>query len=267
MAERCDTCWHAVDLHEGERCRWPGCECGHVVQLELQTWAVVPSKRRLRTDLLALVDSLRDQAHGVVVVDNNDERDGAVDDEIAARGFAGARLQHIHLPGYPPNLSRLYNAGVEVVDALMASLGTERYNVCLLNDDVVVPAGWAVSLEKALRGTPAAMAYTDRLGRSVLALMTAPPPDFSHTATLWACMLRGELKLRYDEQFVWWYGDNDIDLRCRLDHGGTIAVPGPMPDHTHPSEETFNDPVLSRIANTDDAARFNAKWAARMASL
>ena len=93
--------------------------------------------------------------------------------------------------------------------------------------------------------------------------MQAPPTSFHDGMTGWACMLRGELGIRWDEQFHWWYGDNDLDLRCRLEHGGVVAVPGAAPDHKHPSEQTVSSVELSRIAN-EDGARFNNKWAGRI---
>jgi hypothetical protein len=72
-------------------------------------------------------------------------------------------------------------------------------------------------------------------------------------------MLRGESGIKFDETMQWWYSDNDLDLQCRR-AGGTIAVPGPIPVHLHPSEQTVTDAVLSAQAH-QDAITYNAKWA------
>jgi hypothetical protein len=267
MADRCEACWHAADLHENGRCRWSGCDCGAPAQLDHPTWAVVPSRGHIMTGFLELARSLRGQADGICLIDNNDKRVGVELEEEAARaGFPGAHLLHLHMPGQPPHLYRMYNAGMDAVSQVVHS--DRQWNVLLLNDDVVCPPGWAVSLERALRsGQPGSLAYTDRLGRAELLRMTAPPANFMETATLWAAMVKGEEGLRYDEQFRWWYGDNDFDLRCRLDADGTIAVPGPMPDHRLAGNATSESVELSTIANQHDAPAFNAKWSARMATL
>lgn len=270
MADRCEECWHATDLHAGDVCKMPGCGCGAEQRVTWPTWAVVPSRERPEM-LLGLVASLAGQVEGIVFVDNADEPRGELLTEFGARGFGFGRVIHLHRPGQPPHLYRLYNQGMDAIDDWAVSnwhtRPLQKWNVCLLNDDVTCPPGWAYSLERELRETGAALAYTDRLGRAEPLISLAPPQDFNHTATLWAAMLRGEAHVRYDETFRWWYGDNDIDLRCRLEHGGTVAVPGPQPTHHAPSQTTLASQELSRIANQEDAPAFDAKWAARLAAL
>lgn len=223
--------------------------------MELPTWGVVPTKNRA-VDVGALIASLGGQLDGLVVVDNNDEP--APPQTYLSPSFP---VIVAHLPGYPPNLSALLNAGYDHAAAAVPD-GTP-WNVCYFNDDVVVPPGWAISLERVMRQNGAAAAYTDRLARTDPVLMHNPPMSQADSMTCWACMLRGELNVRWDEQFRWWYGDNDLDLRCRLEQGGVVAVPGSAPDHKHPSEQTFADGELSRLAH-EDGARFHSKWNGRI---
>jgi GT2 family glycosyltransferase len=220
----------------------------------IETWAVIPTRDRA-DDLAACLASLVGQITGAVIVDNAD-----APSEVATAGL-DFDLIYVHRPGQPPNLARLYNEGLNEIQAEYGP--SERFNVVELNDDVEVPPGWVMTLDAALRNTSAAAAYTDQISRSdpVFFLGTVPSGHHDHMMG-WAHMLRGELGLRWDEQFEWWYGDTDLDFRCRLEHGGVIAVPGAHPVHKHPSQATFESPVLSRIAHEDEA-RFAAKWNGR----
>ncbi len=218
--------------------------------------AVVPTKGRPEV-VRRLINSLAGQVPDVVVVDNNDEPDAGL--EL----ISSLRVHVVHRPGYPPNISELLNAGMDAADELARGFGAERWDVGLLNDDVVVPPGWVDSLVGALHETGAAAAYTDRIGRPGRVLQTAIPVPHHESMTCWACAVRGELGIRWDESIKWWYGDNDFDYRCRSEHGGVVAVPGPVPEHTHPSAQTFADAELSRQAHVDQAT-FENKWRGRV---
>lgn len=218
------------------------------------TVAVVPTKNRHEL-VRGLMKSLVGQVDHIIVVDNNDVADSYDDVHPTWVG-------RIHVPGYPPNLSALYNTGIHAARAYVHSFVNAHataWNVALLNDDVVCPSGWTESLDAALRETSAALAYTDRMGRTERVLYTTPPIGQHDAATVWACVMRGELGIGFDEAMQWWYSDNDLDLRCRR-LGGTVAVPGPIPQHLHPSEQTMRDAVLSAQAHRDGET-FNAKWA------
>jgi hypothetical protein len=214
----------------------------------IHTCAVVATKKRhsLVRDMLRTIDG---QVGGVVVVDNNDTPDPIAEDE-----FTMAVL-NVHYPCYPPNISELLNVGL---DKLYTPNAPTEWNVVLLNDDVLCPQGWVESLSGAMRATTAVMAYTDRQGRPEPVLYTQSPATPHDAATVWACMLRGERRLRFDESMKWWYSDTDLDFYCRQ-VGGVLAVPGPLPEHLHPSEQTLADPVLTAQTHRD-RERFNQKW-------
>jgi glycosyltransferase involved in cell wall biosynthesis len=214
----------------------------------LPTWAVVPTKNR-HDIVRGLLKSLVGQVDHFVVVDNNDTPDDYTD-------VHPHWITTIHHPGYPPNLSELYNIGMDCAATLLQ--GTLEWNLVLLNDDVLCPPAWAQSLSDAMRASPAVLAYTDRLGRAEPTLYTQPPTSPLETCMFAACMMRGEAYLRWDERFKWWYGDTDLDYRCRQ-AGGVLAVPGPVPDHLHPSAQTFADAVLSAQTHQDREA-FARKW-------
>lgn len=213
------------------------------------TWAVVPTKGKpdFVRELLA---TLVGQVTAAVVVDNNESRD-----EFTVPGLP---VQNLHWPGYPPNLSLLYNIGIAYVENEMELLHMGEWNVALLNDDVLCPPGWVESLDAAMRATTAVIAYVDRVNRGVPILFTTPPTSPYDAATYWACLARGEAGLRYDEDFKWWYGDTDWDFRARRS-GGVLAVPGVMPEHRTPSQ-SLADPVLAEQTHRDRET-FARKWA------
>jgi len=219
-----------------------------------QTWAVVPTRRRSYDPdgLVSCLLSLGDQVTGTVVVDNNDDR-------IDALPWTGAPVFLVHHVEQPPNLSRLYNIGMAQAttfavegSALTSPTEDRKWNIALLNDDVLVPPGWVERLSSEMRATPAAAAYIDRMVRPAPTLSTTAPNGFSETMTCWACLVRGETGVRWDEDLRWWYADNLLDLRCRYDEGGVLAVPGPPgPIHKYPSKATTESVELSAQAGRD----------------
>jgi hypothetical protein len=65
--------------------------------------------------------------------------------------------------------------------------------------------------------------------------------------------------LRPNRKYVWWYGDNDLDIRARRNHGGVILTKVEY-EHVHPSTATFQSPEL--LAQTElDAATFEREHA------
>ena len=219
----------------------------------IPTFAVVPTKNRPAV-VRGLLKSLVGQVDHFVVVDNND----VVDDygDVHPNVYPDW-ITTIHCPGYPPNLSALYNVGMNAVAAHVGEFVPE-WNLVLLNDDVLCPPGWVKSLSDAMRASPAVMAFTDRLGRGEPFLYTQPPTTPYETCMVAACMLRGEAGMRFDEDFKWWYGDTDLDYRCRQ-AGGVLAVPGKIPDHLHPSAQTVADAILTAQTHRDRET-FARKW-------
>jgi hypothetical protein len=243
---------------------------------EFETWAVIPTRRREGADA-GLIDqcvkSIAGQVDGIVIVDNNDDQAAEYEHLVAA----ACELMVVHRPGQPPNLSWLLNEGIRAIwGCLYPHYGMPRavdpppdatpWNLVLLNDDVECPDGWADNLETHLRGSGAAVAYTDRISRTDPVLYKgAPAASYFESLTGWACMFRGELgeAILWDETIHWWYGDNDIDNRMRLDGAGVIACPGPAPNHLRPSVQTVQSVELSAQAHRDEAT-YLAKWAGRI---
>lgn len=177
-----------------------------------------------------LIGSLKEQVYDVIVVANNWERQ-----EVAGRLDLGGLPAVVVEGGDERNISRWWNIGLEVAAQHASWLGDAEWNAVVVNDDVVVPAGWVRSLSAAMRSTPAVLAYPDQCGgRQQVLHSKAEPVDLRLRITGYAYMLRGEAGLRLDESMAWWYSDDDLDWRAR-EVGGSLLVPGIAVEHRNPN--------------------------------
>jgi GT2 family glycosyltransferase len=163
------------------------------------------------------------------------------------------------VPIDPPNISQLWNIGLALADASARRAGADAWDIAVLNSDVVVPAGWVMSLSMAMRGSAAVLAYPDQYGGRDTVLHTkAEPIDLTQRITGYAYMLRGEAGLRLDESMAWWYSDDDLDWRAR-EQGGALLVPGLPVEHRCPNASMYERPELGEQAGRDRET-FARKW-------
>lgn len=215
------------------------------------TIAVIPS--RCRDSLSAALDSISPQVHRATVIVNNPETDS----------FPQAIRENVTYFSYgvdPPNISRLWNFGIEYAERVAKRERQKNWNVVILNDDVEVPPNFVHRLDSEMRSTTAILAYPDQFGTvsSPCMHVSANPIDIRHRITGYAFMLRGEAGIKLDPKFGWWYGDDDLDWRCRQ-AGGSLMVPGCAVVHKHPNGYTVSDPRLTAQAGRDRET-FQAKW-------
>lgn len=230
-------------------------------------FAVVPTRNRPE-QLKALVESLAPQVNEIVVLDN------ASDPPVAGaelQSVAGeATVTVLRDEEQPPNLSRFWNVLFDYTTkaALQpregaAALNQPRWDVAVFNDDAIVPAGWFDVCSTVLRGHPtAAVAHTGTSPVHRHELLTEYPYPREKRMCPWAFVVRGELGLRADEQFRWWFGDDDF-CRSAIDAGGVLAAPGPLVINAHAVQATAQSPVLAELAEKDRVA-FEAKWAGKL---
>lgn len=223
------------------------------------SYAVIPT--RDRPDMLAdCIDSLLDgpQVMQVVVIDN-----GSNPPVDAARW--GDWVKVVRWPEDPPNISRLWNLGLDWAAAdvrrmqARGGLGWEEWNVLIVNDDVICPPGLVETLGKRMRARGAAMAYPDQAGGSAEVLHTEPGPvPLSQRITGYAFMLRGEEGQRIDEGMSWWFSDDSADWEAR-ERGGSLLVPGVPVEHRAPDVQTQSRPGLVE-QTCRDRETFVARW-------
>ncbi len=157
------------------------------------------------------------------------------------------------LPWYnrPLNISNWWNCGIKCAAVTAGGGGRAKWNVLVINDDVIIPPGLVNQLSDALRSSTAALAYLPRVS-----------PGGVTPITGWCFMLRGEAGIKADPQFEWWFGDNDIEFQAR-EKGGAIAVAGCEVVHLHAGG---HDPLMSdRIPI--DAELWRKKWLGKHAEV
>lgn len=185
---------------------------------------------------------------GVVVVDNSDQ---------GVRIGTHLGIPTVWDPHQPPNLSKLWNLGLNRVAKLAADEGVERYDVAVLNDDAVIPPWWFEQLGSAMREHRCVAAGYGPVDRIVV--HREPGTTRLHERMPgWAFLLRGEVGIRADERFRWWCGDNDIDMQSRRAEG-TLIHPRDEVKHYYPDQSTATRPELQALTGPD-MARFVDKW-------
>lgn len=220
--------------------------------------AVIPTRDRHRL-LFDCVHSLWGQCDRVVIIDNNSnppihpQNWGMM--EWWETGWVVVRRE----PEDPPNISHLWNVGLQMVEDEAERRDVDEWDVAVVNSDVVVPPGWMFKLSGAMRGGPAVLAYPDQTGGQEYRLhQKAEPIPLSMRITGYAHMMRGEAHLRYDETMAWWYSDDDLDWTAR-ERGGALLVPGASVVHRDPNGSTNARVELQQQA-ARDRETFRAKW-------
>lgn len=202
----------------------------------VNVWAVVPSRAqddRLHRCVAAL------EGTPTVVIDN-----GVDPDALPLSVYT------LKTDPEPRNISRWWNTGIEHV----LTLDPDVSYVALVNDDATVPMGWATYLANTMRQHGAAAGFT---WDGPTTLRTHPYISLYERITGWAFIIRTDL--RFDEDFVWHYGDDDADYRASL-NGGVLALNhSARVQHSHPNESTNTSPELTAQSQRDRET-FHRKW-------
>lgn len=140
----------------------------------------------------------------------------------------------------PINIHRWWNAGLDAAQQLGADY------CAVINDDIAVGEGTIEALAGAAHRSGAAIAAP---GTRYRLMRDRYPVRPALLGSLWVLDLR--CRLRPDEGFRWWFGDNDLDIRARRDFGGLVTVPVSY-QHLHASESTDTSPTLQALARQDE---------------
>lgn len=212
-------------------------------------YAIVPTRDR-PARLLALVYALSNQCDQIIVLDNGSNPPVDVGKLEFAAG--AAKVTVIRDEEQPPNLGRFFNIMFDECDRRNHQ---EQWDVAVLNDDAIVPAGWYDACAEGLRaeGSTAMIAHTALTSPR---LLTEIHNDPGNRMCPHAFVMRGEARMRADETLRWWFNDTDLDLRARQ-AGGVLSVEGPIVVNAHANQSTVG--ALANQAQ-GDYETFVAKW-------
>lgn len=218
---------------------------------------VIPTRNRHQL-LFDAVHSIINQVDHVAIVDNGSDLPIRPDTWGMVEWWDG-RVSVSRHDEDPPNISRLWNNGLNFVQALANLAGADEWDVAVLNSDVTVPASWFARMSYAMRSTTAVLAYPDQFrGSQQILHKVAEPVPLTQRITGYAYMLRGEAGLRLDESMAWWYSDDDLDWTARQ-RGGALLVPGLGVEHRDPNGSTNARVELQEQAGRDRQT-FANKW-------
>jgi glycosyltransferase involved in cell wall biosynthesis len=191
--------------------------------MEIPRIGVVATHNR-PAELRRLLDAIVPQCHAVVIIDNASTPPVDIGD---------GRWPHIiRDEEQPPNLSRLWNVGIDWAREYVRGGDYVGHDVAVFNDDAVPPPGWWDAVSRLMRAHGAAAACSDPYGAQAYpVLKLKPDADIMARMTGWAFMLRGEVGLRLDEDYRWWWGDTQLDWDARA-AGGMLVVPGYRVENT-----------------------------------
>lgn len=220
--------------------------------------AVIPTRDRHRM-MFDAVQRLVSQVDRVIIVDNRSAPYYSRDTWGRIEWWDEDLIHVIPHNEDPPNISRLWNLGLVAAEHMAEEAGADQWDVAVLNSDVVVPWNWVNGMSRAMRSSPAVLAYPDQAGGvyQLLHVVTGPVP-LNQRITGYAHMMRGEAHLRYDETMAWWYSDDDLDWTAR-ERGGALLVPGLSVEHRDPNGSTNARPEL-QIQAGKDRETFRNKW-------
>lgn len=177
------------------------------------------------------------QVEHVVVIDN------ASDPPVSQ--ILGGDVTLIAVPDQPPNLSRLWNIGIDVVSERNA-----RY-VAFLCDDALVPDGWFAAVTTAMTQTGAAAGCSSpHPAKFSPRVKVAPDRDIVGRMPGWAFVLDAQKGIRADERLHWWWCDTALDWLAR-DKGGMVMISDHAVPNRRPNEFLQIVPGLHARAGED----------------
>lgn len=227
--------------------------------MSIRRYAIIPTHNR-PAHLVSLIESLADQCDSIIVIDN------ASDPPVTADVIVDAKIPQsgvsiIPDDEQPPNLSRLWNIGLEAIAAGVRHMGLTQWDVAIFNDDAVIPAGWYDYVSDALRAHPTAnVACTNACNVSHPPILKERPDgDITTRMCPWAFVVKGELGQRADERFRWWWGDTDWDWSARQ-NGGVLILPGYLTQNVGANSSTVGELAVQAGR---DGQEFGRKWGVR----
>ena len=143
----------------------------------------------------------------------------------------------------PPNIQRRGKRGID------ESVARGATAVAVLNDDLRIEPDTVRKLHDELLATGATVATPSRTGLQHGLHKRRLIP---YEPVIWGClwMVDATTDLRPDSRYVWWYGDNDLDIRARRDYAGIVSCEVDY-EHYFPGVGTAQSSELVRQSDVD----------------
>lgn len=215
----------------------------------MNLWLLVPAPRSRVDEVRALVKMTETPPNRAVVVTTQP-------DPIEPADVAGL-VDTVLDFGRPDMLfGEWLNLGLDHIATQVRS--GDRYEVACLSSDAQCTDADLAILVDALRGRQLAMVGPDLNGRvapgDVMISRSAAGRDVFNRIHGAAFVIAGELGLRFDPQFRWWYSDDDFETQHRHASGvGLVGGTSLRHDDHPPSAE-------AQAWAVEDRARYVAKW-------
>lgn len=212
----------------------------------MRLFAVIPTIGERNETLAPMIQTLTADGVDVILVYNRSTWSGMFDHSFFY-DEKGSLSAIAHLWGDDPvNLSKIWNMGLDRAEELS---GGDEFTVAVFNDDLTLPPGLVQEFADALQREGSSAVYAQPW--SDLPNMTNHVPwHLGNRMVGYAFALRGWDNLRADEDFLWWYGDSDLDWRARS-RRGVCAIGVPALVHHDPNGYTNRRPELAEQAGRD----------------
>lgn len=214
-----------------------------------EIFIVIPVHNRIDM-LIELLDELNFDRQHVILVDNNSSP--ALSDIPTLSERTSIRTFK------PRNIQAMWNKGW----SMSAARASGPYAVAFLNSDLMIAKASMIKLVEELDRQNASVTYPNQTGLidGELHREQRPGPiDRNTRMTGWCFVVRGEMKTRFDESLVWWYGDDDFEWRARQEFGGCVMVGGVDARNRDADGAQRMYPELNAQCN-QDRLNFIAKW-------
>lgn len=215
----------------------------------MTTWVLSPCKRARVDELKAMLGSLAvEPAHVVVVT--------TLPDPILPADLLGVADHLLTFEREGLLFGQWLNFGLDY----LASDAEEPYEVLCIGSSLRGTPDTVPALRRALRSERLTMCGPDLFGRLPGHEVEQHRDD---QRTLWnrvpgTCfMIPGELGLRLDDQFRWWFSEDDLEMQARQ-HGPVGLVGGAGVTLTAPNGHPLSDE--QHLWAVEDRAKFIEKW-------
>lgn len=160
------------------------------------------------------------------------------------------------------NISRWWNWGL---DRVVISLDEDherrptKWDVAIINDDVIVPEGWFDAVSERMRTMQVAAACSGGTGGMPVLNTQAMAVPLHTRMQGFAFIVAGELGVRADERLKWYFTDDHVDWKSR-ELGGVVMIPGMHVEHLYPNGQLTPELLAQTAA---DAQTFVDIWGRR----